>query len=372
MYCTKSDAAQFVEENDVKFIRLAFVDINGVQKNMSIMPCELERALNDGITFDPHQIPGLFAPRGTLLKLIPDPTTLTVLPWRPAHGRVVRFFCDIFNTDGSRYELDSRGILEKTIKKLKAGGIACTIGTECEFYLMKTDENGEPSMIPQDHAGYFDIAPDDMGENVRREICLTLEDMDISPLSSHHEAGPGQNEIDFAPGDPMKSADDVVAYRSVVRTIAAKNGLYASFAPKPYISECGSGFHLAITPKSDIRQNLAAPFAGGIVGRVSEVTRFLNPAEQSYRRLAMFDHSRLIKLDGETILLSSPDSEANPYIAYALLLNAGYEGLEDEAESAEARFEGFPENMASAEKLACESAFVRSVLPEACFNRPRR
>ena len=227
------EVLQFIKENDVKFIRLAFCDLFGTQKNISIMPNELERAFKEGVSFDASVIKGFADVSKSDLLLFPDPTTLSVLPWRPQQGRVVRFFCDIRTPEKEKFIYDSRDILRNTIKKCIAKGYTPYIGTECEFYLFKTDEEGEPTMVTHDKGGYFDIAPIDKGENIRREICLCLEEMGISPESSHHEQGPGQNEIDFKYSDSLTAADNFITFKSVVKAIAARNGLFASFMPKP-------------------------------------------------------------------------------------------------------------------------------------------
>ena len=197
MEYSKNEVMQYVTEEDVKFIRMAFCDIYGRQKNVSVMPQELNRAFEYGIAIDASAIAGFGGEIRSDLLLHPDPSTLSVLPWRPDHGRVVRMFCDITHPDGTPFEADCRSILKRTVEDDEKEGIDFFYGAEMEFYLFKRDDEGEPTKIPYDHAGYMDIAPEDKGENVRREICLDLELMGIKPESSHHEEGPGQNEIDF-------------------------------------------------------------------------------------------------------------------------------------------------------------------------------
>ena len=197
MEYSKNEVMQYVTEEDVKFIRMAFCDIYGRQKNVSVMPQELNRAFEYGIAIDASAIAGFGGEIRSDLLLHPDPSTLSVLPWRPDHGRVVRMFCDITYPDGTPFEADCRSILKRTVADAEKEGIDFFFGAEMEFYLFKRDDEGEPTKIPYDHAGYMDIAPEDKGENVRREICLDLELMGIKPESSHHEEGPGQNEIDF-------------------------------------------------------------------------------------------------------------------------------------------------------------------------------
>lgn len=340
---SRQDVIDFVREEDVKFIRLVFCDVFGKQKNISIMPGELERAFDEGISFDASAIRGFSDVTRSDLFLVPDPSTLAVLPWRPAHGRVVRMFCNIFRPDGSRYEKDGRYILQQAYEAAKEKGFECSFGSELEFYLFKTDENGLPTGIPFDNAGYMDIAPEDKGENVRRSVCLTLEEMGISPESSHHEEGPGQNEIDFRYAAAPRAADDCMTFKTVVRTCAMMNGLYASLSPKPVTGESGNGFHINISVKSDDGSDRTNEFMAGVLEHIADMTLFLNPTEESYRRLgenkapkyitwSKENRSPLIRIpaseSGKRIELRSPDPEANPYLAYALLIRAGIDGIE--------------------------------------------
>ena len=227
MQFSKEEVLQYVQEEDVKFIRLAFCDVFGKQKNISILAEELERAFQYGIAFDASAIAGFGDEARSDLLLWPEPDTLALLPWRPEQGRVVRMFTRITYPDGTPFECDTRSLLKQAMAAAQEKGYTFYFGAEQEFYLFRLDEHGEPTKTPYDKAGYMDIAPDDRGENVRREICLTLEQMGIRPESSHHEDGPGQNEIDFRYNDPLRSADDIVTFRMVVKTMAARNGLYA-------------------------------------------------------------------------------------------------------------------------------------------------
>ena len=396
MFYNDIEVLNFVKDNDIKFIRLAFCDIFGVQKNISIMPSELRRAFKTGISFDASAIRGFGDEERSDLLLFPEPQTLSVLPWRPSHGRVVRFFCNIKYPDGTPFEMDGRHILKQTVEKARKKGFSCNIGAECEFYLFRTDEDGSPTDIPFDNAGYLDIAPEDKGENVRREICLTLEEMGIMPESSHHEGGPGQNEIDFKSGDAMTSADNVITFKSVVKTIAARNGLYATFMPKPMEDKDGNGFHInmVVQKNGNSERRYAERFMAGIMARIRELTAFLNPEAESYKRLGEFkapkyvtwsaeNHSQLMRILKDEngiyrIKLRSPDPMSNPYIAYSLLIEAGLEGIEKSMELAEPfnrnlntaeaeALEGIaklPESLDAALGIACGSEFVNSVLPE--------
>lgn len=337
---SKEEVLEYVASEDVKFIKLAFCDVFGVQKNISILSTELKRAFEYGISFDASAISGFSDEANSDLFLFPDPSTIEVLPWRPMQDKVVRMICDIKNPDGTPFEEDTRNILKNAVSFAKKNGIELFMGSEFEFYLFKTDDDGNPTEEPFDNAGYFDIAPFDRGENVRREICLTLENMDIYPESSHHEEGPGQNEIDFKYSDPLSSADNAVTFKSVTQTIAAKNGLYASFMPKPIKNASGNGMHINI---SLVDKSKTDSFIAGILENIAGITAFLNPLTQSYERLgekkapfyitwAEGNRSQLIRIPAESgersrFELRSPDPMANPYLAYALLIYAGTEGV---------------------------------------------
>lgn len=385
----------FVEEEDVKFIRLAFCDAHGRQKNISIMPLELKRAFTEGISFDASAIAGFGDVVKSDLFLHPDPSTLSVLPWRPSNGRVIRMFCDIKYPDGRRYEKDGRYILNNAIETAKKAGISCYFGAEFEFYLFKLDDNGNPTGETFDKAGYMDIAPDDKGENVRREICFNLLEMGISPESSHHEEGPGQNEIDFRYSGALSAADNAVTFKSVVQTIARRNGLYADFSPKPLMHESGNGLHINVSIKSDDGNDLSDSFMAGILDHAVEMTAFLNPVKESYKRLgekkapkyvtwSPENRSQLIRIpavkssDKKRIELRSPDPCANPYIAYALIIYAGLDGIKRGLTAGEPNNEnlftaesavtdglvGLPDTLEKARSIARHSEFIKSVLPE--------
>lgn len=387
------EVLDYVREEDVKFIRLAFCDVFGTPKNISIPPAELENAFRYGISFDASAIAGFGDVRHSDLFLFPDPTTLSVLPWRPSHGRVVRMFCDIKQPDGSIFELDSRALLKKAIAETAKKGLYCYFGTEYEFYLFKTDENGMPTSIPMDNAGYMDMAPEDAGENVRREICLTLDEMGISPEASHHEEGPGQNEIDFRHSDPLTAADNSITFKTVVKTVAARNGLYASFEPKPLANMSGNGMHINISPKIPMGEDCFDFFMAGILEHIAEITLFLNPTAQSYLRLGSNkapqfvswspeNRSQLIRIPAATegsrrIELRSPDANANPYLAYALLIYAGMDGVESKltpppssdfnlfsaSDEVLSKLRRLPESLNAAVLAAANSNFVKNHVP---------
>ena len=392
MNYSKEEVMQYVAEEDVKFIRLAFCDVFGNQKNISIMPEELERAFTYGIAFDASAIAGFGDEAHSDLLLHPEPETLTPLPWRPEHGRVVRMLCNLTYPDGTPFECDTRGLLKKAIADAAAQGYAFFFGAEQEFYLFELDENNEKTDKPYDRAGYMDIAPADRGENIRREICLTLEQMGIRPESSHHEEGPGQNEIDFRYSDALSAADNALTFQTVVRTVARRNGLYADFSPKPLEGKPGNGFHINLSVKSEKETDFSGMIAG-MLDRVAEITAFLNPTEDSYRRLGekkapgyiSWSHqnrSQLVRIPaaiGEyrRAELRSPDPAANPYLAFALLIYAGMEGIQTGAKlpapadinlfkadaKTLAKFQKLPDSLTVAKEKARNSAFVKAHIP---------
>ena len=387
---SESDVLDYVKEEDVKFVRLAFFDLRGVQKNISIMAGQLENAFKNGVSFDASAIYGFETPEKSDLFLHPDPTTLSVLPWRPNTGKVVRMFCTISHPDGTPYKKDCRTMLMNAVKKArKEYGMEFSFGTEIEFYLFKLDENGEPTKNPFDNARYMDIAPEDKGENIRREICFTLEQMGMQPESSHHEEGPGQNEIDFHYSDALTAADNAATFKWIVRTRAASAGLYADFSPKP----------LAVL--------------AGILKHAKELTYYMNCTEASYDRLGSYkapryiawgheNRSTFIRVPSTTndeasrLEIRTPDSECNVYIVFTLLIYAALDGIKNNLQPPEevrenlfdctlsgkgagygftiaagassgsganpAEIATLPDTLDSAKKIAEESSFIKEVL----------
>ncbi len=390
---TEQEVLSFVRENDVKFIRLAFVDLLGSLKNIAIMASELPRALRGGISFDASSVKGFCDISHSELFLRPDPRTLTVLPWRPQSGRVVRMLCDCMTPEGSLFSGYSRTILRRMDEKALEAGCFFRFGTEYEFYLFEKDDQGRPTLVPQDEAGYMDVFPMDKGENVRREICLTLEAMGILPESSHHESGPGQNEIDFRHADPLTTADSAVTFKGVVRTIAAQYGLHASFMPKPLLDESGNGLHLNLSIEKG-GQNLFAPLPDGTLGkeahhavagilrRIRELSLFLNPIPSSYQRFGAFEapkkinwsygnRSQLVRIpaaNAETgrMELRSPDPACNPYLAFSLVMAAALEGMTEQLplQAPLADAGELPATMEEALALAESSTFLPTVIPQ--------
>ena len=395
MNYSRDEVMQYVAEEDVKFIRMAFCDVFGKQKNVSIMPHELERAFSHGIAIDASAIAGFGGEVTSDLFLHPDPSTISVLPWRPDHGKVVRMFCTVNRPDGTPFPQDARAFLKNTVAVAKQAGCTFAFGSEMEFYLFHRDERGEPTKIPYDTAGYMDVAPEDKGENVRREICLTLEQMGILPESSHHEEGPGQNEIDFRYSDPLTAADNAVTFRSVVQTVAARNGLYADFSPKPLEDRPGNGMHINISAKCTSSTDVMPSIMAGILTHIPAMTLFFNTTEASYRRFgrdkapsvvswSAENRSQLIRIpaaEGEykRAELRSPDPLCSPYLAFALLIRAGLDGIAEKrvlppalnknlyaADKNElAGLQRLPGSLSAAVALAKESAFIKEEVPAA-------
>ena len=409
MNSTVGEVLEFVKENDVKFVRLSFCDLFGVQKDIAIMADELQSAFENGVSFDAHAIRGFRDVTQSDLLLFPDPVTLAVLPWRPGPGRVVRFYCEIKNPDGAPFSGDSRLVLKRIVEKCEEKRYVCKIGAECEFYLFKTDEDGEPTDTTFDKGGYLDILPFDKGNDIRREICLALEEMGIKPESSHHEQGPGQNEIDFKFSDALSCADNLLTFKTLVKAIAARNGLFASFMPKPIPNAPGNGMHVNLSLSqngrnifnniSDDKLTVASSFIAGILAKVPEMTLFLNPLANSYDRFGEFEapkyvswshqnRSQLIRIPaavGEKVRmeLRSPDPSLNPYLAFALIIAAGLDGVESGAtlpsavdadlyradESVTKALVPLPSSLEEAVALACDSDFVKDVVGEELLSK---
>ncbi|MBQ9228731.1 MAG: glutamine synthetase [Eubacterium sp.] len=394
MKYTKQEVIQFVMEEDVKFIRLAFCDVFGKQKNISIMPDELDKAFYFGIALDGSAIAGFGGEVHSDLLLHPDPDTLMILPWRPEQGKVVRMFCSITYPDGKPFECDTRTLLKNAVQTAEEAGYRFSFGAEQEFYLFKLDENGEPTRVPYDKAGYMDLAPDDKGENIRREICLTLEQMGITPESSHHEEGPGQNEIDFRYSDPLTAADNVMTLQTIVKTVADRNGLYADFSPKPLTDYPGNGFHINISVRAnDGTDNIMPYMIAGVLDKAVEMTAFLNPTEKSYERLGSSKAPRYVSWSSENrsqlvripaaygeyrrAELRSPDPTVNPYIAFTLMIYSGLDGMRRQLElpyvadfnlytadaATLAHFQPLPATLEEARKAAAASDFIRQHIP---------
>lgn len=397
---TQEDVLTFIEEENVKFIRLAFFDVFGIQKNISILSQELPRAFEEGISFDASAIAGFAHEGKSDLFLHPDPSTLCILPWRPVDGRVVRMYCDIRYPDGTLFESDSRQLLKKAIQTASEENIQVDFGAEVEFYLFKENETGPDVRIPFDQAGYMDVAPKDHGEDIRREICFTLIEMGIQPEASHHEEGPGQNEIDFRYSDALSAADQTSTFKWVVEMIAMSNGLQADFTPKPLREEAGNGLHINLSLHDD-QQDLQEAFMAGILEHIREMTLFLNPHKDSFLRLgekkapryiswSYENRSQLIRIPAvkgsrRRIELRSPDPTANPYLCYALLIYAGLDGIRRKLKAPKpldvnlytaddallSSLQQLPLSHEEAWQAANSSLFIHSLLPQAYFDAYR-
>ncbi len=353
---SKEDVMRLVEEEDVEFIRLQFTDILGKLKNIAITSSQLRKALNNRCTFDCSAIAGFEGCEEGELLLIPDPSTLAIFPWRPQQGKVARMICDVCKLDGTPFEGDSRAVLKKAIAKAETLGYTFEVGQESEFFLFHTDDNTLPTTITHEQAGYFDCSPLDFGENARRDMVLTLEDMGFEIESSHHEAARAQHEIKFKSDEALATADNILTFRLAVKTIAKRHGLHATFMPKPKEDENGSGMHIRMVLKKDGKNIFtdkddenglskeAYFFIGGLLKYVKGMSAITNPLVNSYKRLVpggevpmnigwgMRTKSKVVcvykDLDGEiSVELRSPDPAANPYLTLAICLQAGLEGI---------------------------------------------
>lgn len=355
---TRKDILRLVDEEDVGFIRLQFTDIYGTLKNVAITTGQLERALNNECMFDGSSIEGFSRIEESDMYLRPDLNTFTIFPWRPQQGKVARFICDIYRPDGTAYESDPRQVLENVIRETEEMGYQFVVGPEFEFFLFHQDDDGTPTTTTHEKAGYFDLGPLDLGENARRDMVLTLEDMGIEIEASHHEMAPAQHEIDLKYEEALETADNMVTFRMVVKTIAKRHGLHATFMPKPKYGINGSGMHLNMSLSRD-GENIfsdendehglsqeAYYFIGGLMKHIKAITFITNPLVNSYKRLvpgyeaptyiawSANNRTPLIRIpesrrSGKRIELRSPDASANPYLALAVCLAAGMEGIRE-------------------------------------------
>lgn len=354
---TKEDIIRLVEEEDVEFIRLQFTDMLGNLKNIAVTASQLDKALNNECVFDGSAIEGFAKIEESDMYLYPDYNTFEIFPWRPQQGKVARMICDVYLPDGKPFEGDPRYVLKRAIKEAEELGYTFDVGPECEFFLFHTDENAMPTTVTHEQAGYFDIGPLDLGENARRDMVLTLEDMGFEVEASHHETAPAQHEIDFRYDEALKTADNVMTFKLAVRTIAKRHGLHATFMPKPKYGVNGSGMHVNMVLKKDGKNIFADAsdelglskeayyFIGGIMKHVKGMAAIANPLVNSYKRLvpgyeapvyiawSTANRSPLVRIPSvksaeETrIELRSPDSAANPYLTFAACLRAGLDGI---------------------------------------------
>jgi len=357
---TKEEIFKIVEEEDVEFIRLQFTDLYGMLKNIAITESQLERALENRCMFDGSAIEGFVRVEESDMYLHPDLNTFEILPWRPQQGKVARFICDVYRPDNTEFEGDPRYVLRRAIKKADDMGYTLMVGAECEFFLFHTDENGNPTTTTHERAGYFDVAPLDLSENVRRDIVLNLESMGYEIEASHHEIASAQHEIDFKYADALSAADEIMTFKMAAKTIAKKHGLHATFMPKPIPGQNGSGMHINMSLGDGKGKNLfvdekdanglseiAYQFMAGLLKHIDEIAVLTNPLVNSYKRLipgfdapssevwsSNFNRSPLIRIpsqrgDDTRIELRCPDTAANPYFALAACLCAGLDGIKN-------------------------------------------
>ena len=355
---TKQDILRMVEEEDVEFVRLQFTDIFGTLKNVAITASHLEKALDNKYMFDGSSIEGFVRIEESDMFLYPDLDTFTIFPWRPQQGKVARIICDVYKADGTPFEGDPRYILKKQVEKAKEMGYTFNVGPEIEFFLFHQDENGLPTTLSHEKAGYFDLGPTDFGENARRDMVLTLEDMGYEIEASHHEVAPAQHEIDFRYDEAMQTADNIMTFKLAVKTIAKRHGLFASFMPKPKNGVSGSGMHINMSLSKDGKNIFADDsneiglsdeayyFVGGLMKHVKGMCIITNPLINSYKRLvpgyeapinitwSAINRSPLIRIpatrgEGTRIELRSPDPSCNPYLLLAVCLAAGLEGIKE-------------------------------------------
>ncbi|MEN6316735.1 MAG: type I glutamate--ammonia ligase [Clostridiaceae bacterium] len=412
---TKEDVIRIVKEQDVKFIRLQFTDIFGSLKNVAITAGQLEKALGNKCMFDGSSIEGFVRIEESDMYLRPDTNSFVIFPWRPQTGKVARMICDVYNPDGTPFAGDPRYVLKKTLEKAeKMGYDAFNVGPECEFFLFLTDSEGNPTTITHDNAGYFDLGPVDLGENARRDMCLALEEMGFEVEASHHEVAPGQHEIDFKYADALTAADAILTFKLVVKTIAQRHGLHATFMPKPIFGIAGSGMHVNTSllrnggnafynDKDPLQLSQEAYwFIGGLMKNMRSMTALTNPLVNSYKRLvpgyeapvyiawSARNRSPLIRVPAARgaatrLELRCPDPSCNPYLALAAILAAGLDGIENRIQPPvpcnknifhmtdnERKADGIVAIPASLDEAIMEmgkSSFIKGVLGDHIYNK---
>lgn len=412
---TLEDVLRLIEEEDVEFIRLQFTDLQGNLKNIAVTAMQFERVLANGCLFNAERLDGIERPEGSERLLNPDFSTFEIFPWRPQQGKVARLLCNVEMPDGSKVNGDPRTKLQEVLAKAKAMGYTFDVGPECEFFLFETDENANPTVHTNEHAGYFDIGPLDCGENARRDMVLTLEDMGFMVEASHHEVAPAQHEIDLTHDEALKMADDIQTFKLAVRTIAKKHGLHATFMPKPLSNQKGSGMHISLALKKDGKNIFGDAtdsnglskegyyFLGGLMKHMRAMSAITNPIVNSYKRLLPDSdipryiawsrnfRNQMIRIPAHQtqkhtrIELRNPDASANPYLMLALILAAGLDGIENkimppkaidediDKMSAQQRsqlgLEVLPDNLREAINVFEQDTFVRSVLGDHLVNR---
>lgn len=403
---TREEILAMAEEEDVEFIRLQFTDMFGTLKNIAITARELPRALDNQCVVYGSHIAGIVGEKEPDLILYPDYDTFSILPWRPQQGKVARLICDMRRADGSEHEMSSRYILKKTAQAAEKAGYTCYVDPECEFFLFHIDDNGMPTTVSHEKAGYLDVSPVDLGENARRDMVLTLEDMGFEVESSHHETAPAQHEIALHYGEAREMADAVMTFKMAVRTVAKRHGLHATFMPKPRREVNGSAMHIHFSLFKNGRNifvdpddpsklsNEACYFIGGLLAHSREMALITNPLVNSYKRLVPgFDAPteltwtrnnqnslvRIPRVNGNDtrIELRSPDAASNPYLVFAVCLAAGLDGIQkkiyptkasdrslSESDQKEQGIENLPENLREAITLFEDSSWMKEILGE--------
>ena len=398
---TREEILQMVEEEDVEFIRLQFTDMFGAIKNIAVTARELPRALDNRCMINGEQIAGMDMEKGSDLYLSPILDTFAILPWRPQQGKVARMICDLYCPDGTPYKNSPRYILERVAKEAEQEGYTCYIDPECEFFLFHTDDNGMPTTVTHEKAGYLDMSPLDLGENARRDMVLTLEDMGMEVESSHHEAAPAQHEIDFSYGEVRDIADCIMTFKMAVRIMAKRHGLHATFMPKPKTEANGSGMHIQfslIKNGENVFECADRPgelsedayyFIGGLPAHSKEMALITNPLVNSYKRLVPgYDapteltwtennQNSLVRIpvtrgEGIRVELRSPDASANPYVVLAVCLAAGLDGIKNKITPTKSsnlatqdqQAEHLPETLKEAIDYFESSSWVKEVLGE--------
>lgn len=405
----RDDIIRMAEEEDVEFIRLQFTDIFGMLKNVAITSSQLKKALDNRCMFDGSAIEGFVRIDESDMYLHPDLDTFEIFPWRPQQGKVARLICDVYNPDGTEFEGSPRSVLKRAVKKAESMGYVFHVGPECEFFLFHTDEEGRPTTNTHERAGYFDVSPIDLAENVRRDIVLNLEDMGFEIEASHHELAPGQHEIDLQYTEALQAADNIMTFKMAAKTIAKRHGLHATFMPKPKEGVNGSGMHINMSLSDREGRNLFAgekggtdlsplaySFMAGILRHMKAMTILTNPLVNSYKRLVpgydaptyiawspTSNRSSLLRIpsprgENTRIELRCPDPAMNPYLALAACLYAGLDGIEqkmelpagiegnlfsmDEKERKALGLQQIPRTLGEAIDAASECSFMKEVL----------
>lgn len=384
MELSKTELLEYVEENDVKFVKLTFCDMLGRQRNISVLSSQLEDTFEHGVAIDSGAITGV---GGVDLKLVPVASLLSVLPWRPHSGRVVSVFCNIENADGTPYVCDPMKLLETQVQKLAKLGYRAKVATECEFYVFREDTQGV--LVPFDNADYCACSPFDKCENLRRDVIASLEDMGLKPISSHHERGWGQNEVDFEAADPSAAARNFVMFKNAVKNVCANNGTIASFMPRPVGSQPGSGLHLSVSLFGDNSVEASNAFAEGVLRRFREISCFANATQNSFRRLRSgykiaYNENRgaamrIFDDNGEYVVqFRTADSTCNIFTVLSLIFAAGREGIEQKMQLrkpdafSECMFGSIDASLAFAEKSEWLRKYIPGVFDDVLTSIKRR